>query len=63
MRMGEQHEHCGKPMMGLEYRWDHPDHWDGVSEWVCSACKVRIGRFTGRILTGDETETRDGRPQ
>lgn len=55
-------EHCGNPMIGHEYSYDHPEHWDGVSEWYCSLCGIRIGRFTNRILKDGEFEPRDGRP-
>lgn len=52
---------CGSENIVLiEYSWDHPQHYDGVSEIYCKDCKARIGRWTGRELHGKETEPRYG---
>jgi hypothetical protein len=48
--------HCGKPMLGVEYAFDHPHHYDGVSEYRCVVCGVRKGRWTKRVLTDGEWE-------
>ncbi len=55
---------CRRPMIGVEYAYDHPDHWDGVSEWLCEdhPTPVRLNRFTGKELGHDETVPRNGRP-
>lgn len=45
---------------GVQYSYDHPEHYDGVSEWVCLKCGLRVGRWTGKILTGGATEPRFG---
>jgi hypothetical protein len=45
---------CDKLMMGIEYSYDHPEHYDGISEWKC--CGLRIGRWSKKILTGNEVE-------
>ena len=47
-------------LIGVEYPYDHPDRYDGVSEWRCLACGKRVGRWTGRELVGEETEPRHG---
>lgn len=44
----------------IEYAWDHPEHYDGVSEVVCRDCGVRIGRWSGRVLKDGEFEKRYG---
>lgn len=46
---------------GIEYAYDHPDRYDGVSEWSCPACGCRWGRWTGTVLGLGETEPRFGR--
>lgn len=54
---------CGgtSDLMGCEYDYSHPDHYDGVSEWRCP-CGTRTGRWTGRVLEGSDTEKVFGRP-
>lgn len=47
-------------MAAVEYSYDHPEHYDGVSEHVCLRCRARYGRWTGRRLTGGATEPRLG---
>lgn len=54
---GADNTHCGNPMIGVEYSFDHPYHWDGVSEWRCQTCGVRIGRWSKRVLVADEFES------
>lgn len=53
---------CGQDVqpMGVEYAYEVPEHYDGVSEWVCPRCGRREGRWTGRVLTGREMEPRYG---
>lgn len=43
-------------IIGVEYSWDSPEHYDGVSEWMCSVCETRVGRWSNRILANDEIE-------
>jgi hypothetical protein len=43
-------------VIGVEYQGGY----DGVSEWVCPDCGCREGRWSGKVLTGDEKE---GRPR
>ena len=45
---------------GVEYAYDHPEHYDGVSEWCCLKCGRREGRWTGVVLTGGASEPRYG---
>lgn len=47
-------------VIGVEYAYDNPNHYDGVSEWVCPDCKYREGRWTGRELAEGELEPRFG---
>jgi len=47
-------------MMGVEYPHNHPQHYDGVSEWKCTACGLRIGRWSGNYLKIGEVEPRYG---
>lgn len=57
---------CEKLMIGVEYGYDSPDHYDGVSEWWCpdnDGCGVRIGRWSGKRLVDGETEPRYGAPR
>ena len=44
----------------VEYSYDHPDHYDGVSEIKCMACGARFGRWSGKELGPDESEKRPG---
>jgi len=48
--------HCDQPMIGVEYAHGEPGHYDGVSEWRCQVCGLRVGRWSGRVLTGDDYE-------
>jgi len=49
-----------KNKIGLEYPYGHKARYDGVSEWVCKDCGHRVGRWSGRVLTGDDYERRWG---
>ena len=51
---------CSQPMMGVEYSYDSPERYDGVSEWWCKPCDIRIGRWSGKVLKGKEIEKRYG---
>lgn len=44
----------------IEYGYTHPERYDGVSEYACTECKQRVGRWSGKILTGDDYENRFG---
>lgn len=47
-------------IIGVEYSYDSSEHYDGVSEWRCLYCGRREGRWSGKVLTGDEIEPRWG---
>ena len=47
-------------LIGVEYAYGHKDRYDGVSEWRCPDCGVRVGRWSGRVLADGETEPRYG---
>lgn len=46
-------------VIGIQYEPNHPQHYDGVSEWRCTECGLRIGRFSGAFLKDDEVEGRN----
>lgn len=67
MKRGLVDGYCGRCNKGVEghigtvqYSYDHPEHYDGVSEYRCMLCGRREGRWTGRILTGGASEPRFG---
>lgn len=45
----------------IEYSWDNPEHYDGISEYRCLACDYRQGRWTGKELKLGFIEPRYGR--
>ena len=47
---------CSKPMIGVEYAWGNRNHYDGVSEWDCESCHLRIGRWSKKRLESGEQE-------
>lgn len=47
--------------VGVEYSYDHPGRYDGVSEWRCPDCGVRVGRWSGRVLRDEDFERPFGR--
>ena len=47
-------------IIGIEYSPNHPNHYDGISEWVCNDCGYREGRFSGKELLEDECEDKYG---
>lgn len=67
-KLGEPHEpdpfHCAacgstEDLLLVQYVWDHPDHYDGVSEIRCP-CGARTGRWSGRVLEDGASEPRYG---
>lgn len=58
---------CGKidSVWGAEYSYDHPERYDGVSEWYCNplagGCGIRMGRWSLRTLKDGEYEHRFGK--
>ena len=49
-----------KNMVGVEYGYPSKNQYDGVSEWMCQDCGLRIGRWTGKELEDKEEEIRFG---
>ena len=54
---------CGGDVVGVEYSFDSPERYDGVSEWEClnGSCAQREGRWSGKILKEGEVEKRYGK--
>ena len=42
----------------IEYTWDNPQHYDGVSEVMCQTEKKRFGRWCLQELKDGERENR-----
>lgn len=52
---------CGsKNAIMVEYSWESPEHYDGISEYKCLDCDTRIGRWTGQELKLGYIEPRLG---
>jgi len=51
---------CSKQMIGVEYWYGHPQRYDGISEWLCEGCTIRIGRWSKKRLADGESEIRYG---
>lgn len=52
---------CGSFLVGVEYAYDSPERYDGVSELVCiKICGYRVGRWSGKVLKDGEIEARYG---
>jgi len=54
---------CGRDLIALEYNWENPNHYDGISEYFCpqpdtetGTWHYRIGRWSGKILKKGESE-------
>ncbi len=50
---------CQQPLCGVQYALT-PEDYDGVSEWCCEACGLRIGRWSGEVLAEGQLEPRYG---
>ena len=48
-------------VMMVEYGYPHPEQYDGISEIKCLECGKRVGRWSGRVLEGDDYENKFGR--
>ena len=40
---------CSSKLIGVELPYDDPDHYDGISFWVCPECGVGNNRFNDDI--------------
>lgn len=55
---------CGGHIVMVEYDYNSPFHYDGVSEYACAnayetggkACDYKIGRFCGKVIGWKESE-------
>lgn len=53
---------CGSDnIVMVEYSWDSPEYYDGISEIKCMNCSVRIGRWSGKELADGEVEKKFGK--
>lgn len=43
-------------LTGIEYSYEHPCRYDGISEWWCQKCTYRIGRWSEKVLGAFEHE-------
>jgi Zn-finger nucleic acid-binding protein len=48
-------------MIGVQYAYDNPEHYDGVSEWKCTVCGARFNRWTNEQLADNEIVSRHGK--
>lgn len=49
---------CENPkLITIEYHWESPNHYDGISEYACENCKYRQGRWSEKELKEGEEET------
>ena len=52
---------CGSEnIIMIEYSWDNPEYYDGISEIKCNDCGKRFGRWSGKELKEGEVEKRFG---
>lgn len=47
----------------VEYWYDNPNRYDGISEIRCITCKKRYGRWSGKVLKKGEFEPPYGNPK
>lgn len=47
-------------MLGVKYGEGHRFYMNEVSEWWCTKCATRFGRWCHKPLTGNEVEPRAG---
>lgn len=57
----EKCKKCGsKNIVMIEYGYNSPERYDGVSEIDCKDCGARFGRWSGKELAEGELEKRFG---
>jgi hypothetical protein len=54
---------CNTDVVYVEYGYDDPYRYDGISEYKCLGCMRRWGRWTGKELKGEEQEPPYGDPK
>lgn len=58
----EKCKKCGSAnIVMVEYSYDSPEYYDGVSEINCQNCGARFGRWSGQELAEGEVEKKFGR--
>jgi hypothetical protein len=58
----EKCKKCGsKNIIMVEYSWDSPEYYDGISEIDCKDCGARFGRWSGKELAEGEIEKKYGK--
>jgi len=50
-----------KNTVAVEYDHTNPEHYDGVSEYMCLDCGFRVGRWTGYVLRKGQYEKASAR--
>lgn len=48
-------------VIGVEYSYDYPEYYDGISEWRCEDCGYREGRWSFKELKDGEYEKAFGK--
>jgi Zn ribbon nucleic-acid-binding protein len=61
-KTGDACPKCGRTdaHIMVEYGYDSPERYDGISEVTCQACGYREGRWTGKELKEGYIEPRFG---
>ena len=62
---------CGRELVALEYNYNNPAHYDGISEYFCpqpsnknkEQWHYREGRWSGKILKSGDFELPFGKQQ
>lgn len=49
-RLGDPYRYFGR-LIGVELSHAHPQHYDGVSYWMCPDCRATWNRFTNERET------------
>lgn len=53
---------CDSPnVLMIQYGYDCPEEYDGISEYTCQTCNYRQGRWSGKSLVGEQYENKYGR--
>jgi len=54
---------CGSDQIMIEYAWNSPNYYDGISEYRCldPKCGIRVGRWSGKELKEGEEEKKYGK--
>lgn len=45
-------------LVGIELPYDDPNHYDGISFWMCPDCGAQWNRFTGELVAGTGRKSR-----